>query len=331
VNERIKLLIGYDGSESADAAVEDIQRAGLPRDTEAIVFAVADVWFYPPPADPTRPAPPSPLDQQILSPAEEMRARATQALIDSDDVARQGAARLRALFPSWEINVETTINWPSWGIITKAEEWGADLVVVGSGKHSIIERLKLGSTSAKVLSACRCSVRVGRRLTTSANSSVRIVIGVDGSSDAELAVDAVARRVWPAGSEARLITVLDTRLAHAVVSLIPRLARWSGGGELDQKDDAWLQRMVTAATQKLQSAGLAVSTTTPEGDPREILVEAASSWKADCIFLGARGLSGIERFLIGSVSSSVATAAGCSVEVVRSVGARESRTSGYYP
>ena len=248
-----------------------------------------------------------------------MRVRATQSLIDADDVARRAAARLRTLFPSWEIDVETTINWPSWGIITKAEAWGADLVVVGSGKHSIIERLRLGSTSTKVLSACRCSVRVGRRLTTPANSSVRIVIGMDGSSDAELAVDAVARRVWPAGSEARLITVLDTRLAHAVASFIPRLARWSGGGELVQKDDAWLQRMITAATEKLQSAGLAVSTTIPEGDPREILVEAASSWKADCIFLGARGLSGIERFLIGSVSSSVAAAAGCSVEVVRSV------------
>jgi nucleotide-binding universal stress UspA family protein len=314
VNKRTKLLIGYDGSESADAAVEDIQRAGLPRDTEAIVFTVADVWFYPPPADPNLA-----LDHQILRRAEEMRARATQSLIDSDNVARRAAARLRALLPSWEIDVETTINWPSWGIITKAEAWGADLVVVGSGKHSIIERLQLGSTSTKVISACRCSVRVGRRLTTPANSSVRIVIGTDGSSDAELAVDAVARRVWPAGSEARLITVLDTRLAHAVASFIPRLAHWSGGGELAQKDDTWMQRMITAATKKLQSAGLAVSTTIPEGDPREILVEAASSWKADCIFLGARGLSGIERFLIGSVSSSVAAAAGCSVEVVRSV------------
>jgi nucleotide-binding universal stress UspA family protein len=164
--------------------------------------------------------------------------------------------------------------------------WGADLVVVGSGKHSIIERLQLGSTSTKVISACGCSVRVGRRLTTPANSSVRIVIGMDGSSDAELAVDAVARRVWPAGSEARLVTVLDTRLAHAVASFIPSLARWSGGGEFVQKDDAWVQRIITATTKKLQNAGLAVSTNTPEGDPREILVEAASSWNADCIFLG---------------------------------------------
>ena len=55
------------------------------------------------------------------------------------------------------------------------------------------------------------------------------------------------------------------------------------------------------------------------GATAEVLVEAASSWRADCIFLGARGLSGIERFLIGSVSASVAAMAGCSVEVVRSV------------
>ena len=118
MNKRTKLLIGYDGSENADAAVEDIQRAGLPRDTEAIVFAVADVWFYPPPADPSLPTPSSPRDRQILRRADEMWARATQSLMESDDVARRAAARLRALFPSWEIGVETTINWPSWGIIS---------------------------------------------------------------------------------------------------------------------------------------------------------------------------------------------------------------------
>ena len=49
MNKRLKLLIAYDGSESADAAVKDLQWAGLPHDTEVIVFAVADVWFYPDP------------------------------------------------------------------------------------------------------------------------------------------------------------------------------------------------------------------------------------------------------------------------------------------
>jgi len=37
---------------------------------------------------------------------------------------------------------------------------------------------------------------------------------------------------------------------------------------------------------------------------------------ADCIFVGARGVRGLERFLSGSVSSAVAMNAPCSVEIV---------------
>ena len=37
---------------------------------------------------------------------------------------------------------------------------------------------------------------------------------------------------------------------------------------------------------------------------------------ADCIFVGARGVRGLERFLLGSVSTTVATNAHCSVEIV---------------
>jgi hypothetical protein len=45
------LLIGYDGSEHADAAIDDLQRAGLPQDVEAIVLTVVDA-FLPPAGDP---------------------------------------------------------------------------------------------------------------------------------------------------------------------------------------------------------------------------------------------------------------------------------------
>jgi universal stress protein family protein len=37
----------------------------------------------------------------------------------------------------------------------------------------------------------------------------------------------------------------------------------------------------------------------------------------DCIYVGARGLSGIKRFLLGSVSGAVSSRAYCSVEVIR--------------
>ncbi len=43
----MKVLIGYDGSQSADAALVDLQRAGLPEEAEALIVSVADVMMVP--------------------------------------------------------------------------------------------------------------------------------------------------------------------------------------------------------------------------------------------------------------------------------------------
>ncbi|HKO95676.1 MAG TPA: hypothetical protein VJU86_01700 [Pyrinomonadaceae bacterium] len=43
----MKILIGYDGSESADAVLNDLQRAGLPRDVEAFIVSVSEVLMPP--------------------------------------------------------------------------------------------------------------------------------------------------------------------------------------------------------------------------------------------------------------------------------------------
>jgi nucleotide-binding universal stress UspA family protein len=113
-----------------------------------------------------------------------------------------------------------------------------------------------------------------------------------------------------------LITVIDDRLSILTPSLIPRLARWSSAADSDD-DQAWVDRMMKAASDKLQAAGLKISREVVRGAPSQRLLDAAVDWQADCIVIGARGLSGIERFLIGSVSSDVAVRANCSVEVVR--------------
>ena len=39
------ILIAYDGSTSADAALNDMRRAGLPRTVEALVVSVAEQWL----------------------------------------------------------------------------------------------------------------------------------------------------------------------------------------------------------------------------------------------------------------------------------------------
>ncbi len=54
-----------------------------------------------------------------------------------------------------------------------------------------------------------------------------------------------------------------------------------------------------------------------EGDAKHVLIAEAARWKADCIFVGTAGHSRLGRFLLGSVSATVAARAACSVELVR--------------
>ena len=41
----MKILLGYDGSESADAALHDLKRAGLPDEAEALIVSVRIFFF----------------------------------------------------------------------------------------------------------------------------------------------------------------------------------------------------------------------------------------------------------------------------------------------
>jgi nucleotide-binding universal stress UspA family protein len=198
-------------------------------------------------------------------------------------------------------------------VIKQAETWQPDLVVVGSHGRSALERLFLGSVSHKILTQAQYSVRVGRRRNQPAEIPLRLLIGVDGSPDAAAAVHAVARREWPAGSAARLVTVLNTGMFTALTFRPPEA--WATTGDEDAQ--AWVPRMVEALAEPLRTRGLNVSSVLKEGDPKQGLLDEAEHWGADCLFVGARGLSRIARFLIGSVSAAVAARAHCSVEVVR--------------
>ena len=75
----------------------------------------------------------------------------------------------------------------------------------------------------------------------------------------------------------------------------------------------------TAATLRRCCPQASVSTVVKPGDPKYALIDLADAWEedglkgADCIFLGARGVRGVERFLLGSVSTAVAMNAHCSM------------------
>jgi nucleotide-binding universal stress UspA family protein len=306
MNEQMKVLIGYDGSSCADGALLDLRRAGMPQTVEAVVMCVADVLM--PPQMPSGPG----IDEPLFPPASpevarKAWARALHAIKEAEALAKQAAERLQTYFPTWKIHAEARADSPAWGLLKKADEWKPDLLVVGSHGRSALGRLILGSVSQKVLTEARCSVRIARGRMEAQDGPLRIVVGVDGSADADTAVRAVTRRVWPAGSEALVLTAVDRMLASMAQQ-----------PQISGKDEwAWPRQVVEEAAETLRAAGLVVSSRVAEGDPKRLLPAEAEAWGADCIFLGARGLRGVERFLLGSVATAVAARAHCSVEVVR--------------
>jgi nucleotide-binding universal stress UspA family protein len=187
-------------------------------------------------------------------------------------------------------------------------------VAIGSHGRGAMARLFFGSISQKVLRYAHCSVRIGRHIEDRLPGPLRIMLGLDTSEGAAAALAAVAGRVWPAATEVRLVTAMDVRLATA----IPVLEAPMGEAAYVSTDEqGWLRDAQGRAADELRHAGLVVTTALKDGDPKHVLLNEAEAWHADCVFLGAKGISRIERFLLGSVSSSVAARAHCSVEVIR--------------
>lgn len=279
-----KLLIAYDGSDCADAMLTDLRRAGLPAALHAVIATIAHV--FPPPEDEVP-------DDIISAPAAAMvqpsQLRAAKALQHALEMAEQAATRIKQDFAGWTVTPRAEGGTPAWQLVLMANQFSVDLIAIGSHGHSTIGgRLILGSVSQRVLYEAPCSVRVARCVVRPSDGKIRLVVGFNGSVDAEAAVNAVTLRSWPPGTEARLVSV--------------------GKAAASSFD---------SAEERLGAAGLLASNIRREGDPATVLIEEAENWNADSIFVGAKNVHGFQHLLHGSASAAVAARAHCSVEVVR--------------
>jgi nucleotide-binding universal stress UspA family protein len=229
--------------------------------------------------------------------------------------AASAAERLQRQFPHWKISAESAADSPSWGIVQKAEKWGADLIVVGSHGYSSLGRWVLGSVSQTVLTQAPCSVRIARGRHTPIGRPLRILVGVDGSNESEMAVRAVAERIWPAGTDIRLVMVVNPAILDVINTSTLAGEDDRPKGHVDHRVGTMLERFAEIAHEN--PSGATVATTLLSGDPKKVLPKEAEFWGADCLFIGSRGLSNWERLLLGSVSTAVAIRTQCSVEVVR--------------
>jgi nucleotide-binding universal stress UspA family protein len=311
----MRILIGYDGSEHAGAALDDLKRAGLPRDSEILVVSVADLLMSSPPIQEV--AAEILTSRRVASALKQAQTHGEQAIKGAEEFAAKAVDRLRREFPEWNVKSRVIMGTPAWELIAAANDWKADLTVVGSQGLSALKRFFLGSVSKRIVTDSGCSVRVARpRVEKDEDAPPRIIIGVDGSPAAEQAIYAVGQRVWQDAAEVRLIAVDDGTPPTRITALLPQAAEMINS--YFQKRDSRVSAMLEWGTNELNAIGLKTSILTEKGDPKNILPAQAREWNADSIFVGTRDFkSGFERFRLGSVSTAVVTNAHCSVEVVR--------------
>jgi nucleotide-binding universal stress UspA family protein len=309
----MKILIAFDGSDCSGAALDDLVRAGLPENGEAVVLSVAEVWL---PAPGSNNGTGVHLDAESEQMIQRHIEKGKKAVTEAETLANHAMQRVKKLLPKWKVTAEATYGSPAWEIITRSIDLRADLIVVGSHGRSGIKRFFLGSISQKVLTEANCSVRIARGRVEVDPAPARLLIGFDGSKGAEAAIDAVATRSWPEGSEARLVSATDPITPSAIGRFIPPVRDMID--DINAGEREWLLKLADKPLADLRWAGLPGSIYIRAGNPKHILEEEAEWWSADCIFVGATAFgSQVERFLLGSTAAAVAARAHCSVEVVR--------------
>jgi nucleotide-binding universal stress UspA family protein len=313
----MKILIGYDGSACADAAIDALRTAGLPAKSEALVICVAD-GSLPSPDEIT----------QEANSDDSCRSK----LEGAEALAQKAGNTIASYFPRWTISAEGLWGSPAQVILDTADWWHPDLIVVGSHGRSPVARLFLGSVSLELIHKAPCSVRVARECAGIAASSrsgpIRLIIGNDGSTEAEAVIRAVAARSWLEKTEAQIISAVQTLVPATAAALEANTymqePAYTVICEVDERERSRLRAVSQASADVLRSAGLVTTFSVLDGDPRDILLVEADLSNADTVFVGARGLGRMERLLLGSVSSHIVSHARCTVEVVRNYDAIKS-------
>jgi nucleotide-binding universal stress UspA family protein len=136
-----------------------------------------------------------------------------------------------------------------------------------------------------------------------------IVVGTDGSRGAEAAMEKVIEMVSAKGVTAHLVC------AYPGQSALERLGLSARQESVDMRGVA--SDVLARAERMFEEAGFAVEKHTREGDPAQTIIDVADEQNADLIVVGARGTTGLRRFMLGNVAGKLSQHAPSSLLIVR--------------
>ncbi|ANS79259.1 Universal stress protein family [Serinicoccus hydrothermalis] len=286
------LVVGFDGSDSAEQAVrwaaQAAARAGQPlvvlHAADRIVYAqdeVAGIW------DPAQ--------------MQEVSLRAAEA----------GARIAREQEPGLTATAQSSLLSPRQALDEASAQ--AAGVVVGTRGLGRVRKALVGTTAYGVSGHSRCPVTVVPHDAPVPGPGAPVVVGIDGSVSGERALAVAAREAEMWGAELHIVCSWER--PHEDPWGLPPVG-FSTVQEAADAAQEGAEEILREAAERLQREheGLVVSTKAPSGRTEESLLEATEG--AGLLVLGNRGHGRLSVMLLGSTTSHMLHLSRIAVQVV---------------
>jgi len=299
----MRVLFAVDGSSHSFDAVSQVGRLLTPGNDEV-------AFYCSPPA----------VRLQSSAVSSEVVSRARESLATS--IHEEARKRLPVALQGNVHGIVGTCD-PRQGIVAAAEQWFAQLIVVGARGLGRLDRLLLGSVSRAVVHGAKVPVWIARSKGAATQRGMRILLACESPEVGRPAAELLARFSWPADSQCRALTVVFDLFGGRVPDWLQQQARSPDTESMVQvwaREHDEAMRGTSARMQEfIQSLPTGFPPCQPEvaeGDVAGQILAVASREPADLIVVGVHHKGFFSSAILGSTSEAVLNHAACSVLTV---------------
>ena len=222
------------------------------------------------------------IDAEVIEEIEEAKRKQAESFLNS----------LREKLKEFEVETIIDIGNPADVIVEKEEEFNVDLTILGGHQKGLVERILLGSTSEAVVKHSKKPVLVikGHAI----KKLGRVALAYDFSEIGDAMLEYMKRFLKPFGSQVYIIHIeeeIDIPILEKLgINIIPQI-REKKAQRLNQIKEEFEKEGLKTEIVYLE-----------ERDPAEGIIEVLQKTDFDMVAVANKGLSGLKRILMGSVS-----------------------------
>jgi len=231
---------------------------------------------------------------------------------DVEPLEEEAATRVANAAEEIEDNVETVTSvrtgHPDEEIRGYADQIGADLIAMGTHGRTGVRRFVLGSIAEKVVRLADTPVLTVTDSDTATVPYEDILVPTDGSAGAEAAVAPAASLATAYDATVHGLSVVDTRALGADVrsDILVDTLEDNAEDALDDLTVDFTDRDVASITRQVEF-----------GTPYQAIRDYIDDNEIDLVVMGTHGRTGLNRYLLGSVTEKLVRTAPVPVLSVR--------------